>query len=898
MTVIFIQKKIFVVKIQRAERQAIKDISLDFFDFQQNNTSKNTALQNASFTKKQYLCSKTREILKMEYIHSVIKEIKDDFSYLLFLVLLCSAWMGFAPTFYKIITEGDSIVWMERFFILFDNNLLLNIPVCACLLFFSLKLNKSIQCDKQFRIGHIILIIFAQLLLFYKSPLEYAHIWWIFDYRKIYLSLLLFSLFYLKSEERRIKTIVYEIFTVIWICLYNHKIMPFYEDVQQLDLLPAICYMLLWILPIFIYGRFTKKNVTSKIHWTGLFSHGFLPDYSSEIAYSDSISKYAKNIVDRLLVTDLTKESFAVGITSEWGAGKTTFLRLLKQTIGKNADIVEFNPWMCRTPEQLTNDFFSSLSHQLSKKHSSLARNINKYVRKLKSVTIPWSTLFSFKLSDFVSEKSLFERKKELSEKLMQLDKRVVVIIDDVDRLEREEVYEVLRLIRNTADLCNVIYLVAYDKDYVTSVLNEKQNVKDPYMYMEKIFQIEIQLPIVPQDDIFKSFINDLKAQINDKKIDFKFSVEDEKLIKSILSTYRRAKRFARLFSLNYSYLKQRTSILLWQDVFWLDMLQMHNKPIFDTLCYNRKNILRINKEKYFVYSPDCLKDKGVSDEKTDAILTRLWGNTNKVPNSYSIQHVNSFDKYFTLQYQLSKKEIEQLLAKNDYETLERISEEHSVDFTYLWDVVKKKNASDSKSRQQLRSVLKVRLNMCYKASEYAIGRMLSIFKDNSIKMSESDLYTLINSWLVEKLYNSGKHIVLSAIVGGIAENNLLKKSNVQLLIQAIIKNYLSKEKITVYDLLNYDSEINMIIRYLYLRSSGCNYSGQDRRNDAFNYIIDALLHSKKRLLIDKNFTHDKLEKSKPIFIDLYDSNWVNNYNRFKQLIENDTAQPRTYTTA
>ena len=812
-----------------------------------------------------------------QLFRDVIKELKDEFRHLLFFGLLCSAWMGFAPTFYKIITEDNTIVWMGRLFILFDNNLLLNIPVCACLLLFSIKMNKSIQFDKQFRFWHILLIIFVHLLLYYKSPLEYAHIFWFFDYRKIYLSLLLFSLFYKNSEEHGIiSSVSYQLRLFLWIGLYNIAI--FYYENEKLMLFPAILFFL-WLEVIFVRVFFPETHLVDHLSYT------FLPDYNSKIKYNDSLIEYAKSIVVRLLHTDLTKESFAVGITSEWGAGKTTFLRLLKQIIGNRADIVEFNPWMCRTPEQLTNDFFSSLSHQLSRRHSSLARNINRYVRKLSSVTIPGSTLFSFKLSDFTSEKSLFERKKELSEKLMQLDKRVVVIIDDVDRLEREEVYEVLRLIRNTADLCNVIYLVAYDKDYVTSVLNEKRNVKDPSMYMEKIFQIEIQLPLVPHDDIFKSFIDDLKAQINDKKINFEFSAEDEELIKSILNTYRRAKRFARLFSLNYSYLKQRTSILLWQDVFWLDMLQMHNKPIYDTLCYNRKDILEIN-ENYFVCSEDYLINR-VSDKRTQDILMRLWGNMSVVPNSYSIRHIDSFSKYFTLQYQLSNKDIEQLLFTNDFDNLEKISEEHRLDFTYLWDAIKKKFESNTIIEQQKASILIVILNMCYKANEFAIGGMLNTLKKDSIEMSESDMFTLIHSWQIKKLNKSGNLIILSAIVGEIAENNLLEKSNVKILVQTIIKDYLSKVNISVRDFLNYDSEINMIIRYLYLRSSNCNYCGKDRRNDAFNYIMDALLDSKEKILLGENFTHYTFMNSNDTFMKLYDDNWDNNYKRLELLIEN-----------
>ena len=80
------------------------------------------------------------------------------------------------------------------------------------------------------------------------------------------------------------------------------------------------------------------------------------------------------------------------------------------------------------------------------------------------------------------------------------------------NNLERDEVFEVLRLIRNTADLSNVIYMVAYDKEYVTCVLEEK-NIKDSSAYLEKIFPLEIHLPKVDEDMIWKVLYTEIDAQ-------------------------------------------------------------------------------------------------------------------------------------------------------------------------------------------------------------------------------------------------------------------------------------------------------------------------------------------------------------------------------------------------
>ena len=816
----------------------------------------------------------------------VFKSIKFEFKnfnlkFLIFIILLSFAWMGIAPTFYKIIMKESTLLWLERIFKLFDNNLLLNIPVCTCLIFFCIKMNKRMLADIPFGLWRILLIIFAIFLLYYKSPFEYANIIWIVDYRRFIL-LLFFSLLYPNRTDHPgyiIETTGFSVNIIVYCDL-----LFLYENGQQSNITQWLMFIGVFIL-FLIYYLCNSYRVFNYLDYSLIpLSHGFLPDYNTDIKCQKSLIEYANSIVNKLLYTDLTQESFAVGITSEWGAGKSTFLRLLKKTIGNQADIVEFNPWMCRTPEQLTNDFFSSLSHQLSKSHLFLSRNIIRYVRKMSSITIPGKTFFSFNLSNLAYEGSLFERKKKLSQKLLKLKKPVIIIIDDVDRLEREEVFEVLRLIRNTADLCNVIYLVAYDKDYVTSVLNEKPNIKDASMYMEKIFQIEIQLPMVPEDDVFNSFIDDLETQIGNKKIKFEFSKEEEKLIKSILTTYRRAKRFARLFSLNYSHLQKRANFLEWRDVFWLDMLQMQDRLVYDTLRYNPNKLLEIYGN-YYVYDKEFNID--IIDEKTYAILLRLWGSNKAVHNSHDISNIFSFSKYFTLQYQLSDKEIDDLLSTNNYDDLMKISEENGLVFYNLWNSVKHKFETNDLNKQQKKSILIIVLNLCYNDNVFSIKEMLRPIRDNLNGIQESDLSSLIISWLKTKLSKSGNRIVLSAIVGNIAEINLLKKNYIRRLIEIIIQDYLNINKLSVDDLLDYDSDINMIIRYLYLRPCKCDYGGQDRRNDAFNYIIDCLLKNAKNLSMEEN-VRDTFIKSDKTFIDLYDDNWKSNYERFAHLCHID----------
>lgn len=165
----------------------------------------------------------------------------------------------------------------------------------------------------------------------------------------------------------------------------------------------------------------------------------------------------AKEIVDRALATDISKESFSVGITGGWGTGKSTMLGNIKKAIGDRAYIVEFNPWNSQTPSQIITDFFSEIRGKLSTNYRTLSKPVMRYAKLLTDIKLnPVESWVVSRLNNY-AEKDLSSCKDLVAKELKKLDRPLVVLIDDTDRLEGDEMFEVLRLVRNTAKLPNVI---------------------------------------------------------------------------------------------------------------------------------------------------------------------------------------------------------------------------------------------------------------------------------------------------------------------------------------------------------------------------------------------------------------------------------------------------------
>ncbi|MCM1139870.1 MAG: KAP family NTPase [Muribaculum sp.] len=195
---------------------------------------------------------------------------------------------------------------------------------------------------------------------------------------------------------------------------------------------------------------------------------GFSSDESDDLNESYD-EEQARNLVERLKYTDVSTISYAVGIIGEWGSGKTSFLNTVRRNLKENKEItIDFNPWLALTERTVVQFFFKNLSDTVSEKISDELRGpLLEYADAISAIEgedgILSRTLSLLKIRKDESPAAL---KAEIS-RILKIHRRTVyVFIDDLDRLNGEEIFEVLRLIRNTADFPHVVYIAAYDHQF------------------------------------------------------------------------------------------------------------------------------------------------------------------------------------------------------------------------------------------------------------------------------------------------------------------------------------------------------------------------------------------------------------------------------------------------
>ena len=412
------------------------------------------------------------------------------------------------------------------------------------------------------------------------------------------------------------------------------------------------------------------------------FSVTTAPDSLQETGWKP----YIENLVSKLLETNLEKESFAIGVSGVWGSGKTTFLHAVEQELKRKVYLLTFNPWNGESASQIYTDFFETLVSGLCVT-SNQRKTISRYAKLLSQVDALKSQVRLFETVLEGVSPSIAEAKEQAEKVIADLPLPVVVVIDDLDRLEGAEMMSVLKLIRITANFKNLIFLVAYDKGYIANALKGVGGEE----YLKKIIPLEICLPD------YESYIREYHLYSELKR-----GLGDETLLKEIeydifhgalnhkmsffLPTFRDVKRFANLFCLDInSFIRTNTiSEINVSDFFFVELLHYYDFKAYQYLKTRPSELIprttnSNGKPVYKYMSPGTIKGvksyeeadkkkqeilKGYSEGFED-ILWKLFGTTAIIENN-QIRYPVNFSKYFSFRInndQISLSEFNLFLA-------------------------------------------------------------------------------------------------------------------------------------------------------------------------------------------------------------------------------------------
>lgn len=208
--------------------------------------------------------------------------------------------------------------------------------------------------------------------------------------------------------------------------------------------------------------------------------------------------KYAEHLIDEIIRSyenDIVQESsFSILLSERYGMGKSSFIKLLKlKAKDKPLCIVDFKPWLSRGSDQIILNFFELLRSELGSNNRKLSRLLKSYA-VLATESAYSKTLSAIVGELLLSENSIESQYESIKEELRKKKQPILVIVDDVDRLQSEELMTLIKLLRNTADFPNIFYLVAADKIAISESIRP-YNIGDVDLYLKKFFNLELLFP-------------------------------------------------------------------------------------------------------------------------------------------------------------------------------------------------------------------------------------------------------------------------------------------------------------------------------------------------------------------------------------------------------------------
>ena len=338
---------------------------------------------------------------------------------------------------------------------------------------------------------------------------------------------------------------------------------------------------------------------------------GFLTDHplSEEEEELSGWTSQAQTLTQKLLATDTTRAAFSLGIVASWGEGKSSFMGIMQrylQQARQEVIVMHFNPWLYDKEAQLMKVFFEELRRTLAPYSSKLSKSIDNYADLLLAVDSSWLK-FAHQLLR-LSQRSTTEQFAQLSRDIKELGRRVVIFIDDVDRLTREELMELFNLVRNSSNLPCLYFVLAYDKSYVLKTL--QSDGEHMTRYPEKILQEEYPLPKLTPDKMWTVLEQCLnKTQFGKGNYMLVQQPLNELKGKGVnlpyhLTTIRMVKRMVNAFNSRYELLHSLG--INTRDLFIFELIYYVYPSVYDLLLeMHKKALTRLNvsTEKRRLYS-------------------------------------------------------------------------------------------------------------------------------------------------------------------------------------------------------------------------------------------------------------------------------------------------------
>ena len=234
--------------------------------------------------------------------------------------------------------------------------------------------------------------------------------------------------------------------------------------------------------------------------------------------YTDGLVKYIKNC----------NTPTTIAVQGDWGSGKTSMLNMICDKLNEESFLkVRFNTWQYSQFEMadslsvsfLTN-FLSGIQEAMGK--STETKSALETIKKVTTVIAKKATVYTAgriggddlkEVAQEVIDNTLVKSTeeidliKDLKEKIERCieevcekndEKRIVVFVDDLDRLNPVKAVELLEIIKIFLDCEGCIFVLAVDTNVIKQGISQKHGLtsEKAQAFFEKLIQLPFEMPV------------------------------------------------------------------------------------------------------------------------------------------------------------------------------------------------------------------------------------------------------------------------------------------------------------------------------------------------------------------------------------------------------------------
>jgi len=342
-------------------------------------------------------------------------------------------------------------------------------------------------------------------------------------------------------------------------------------------------------------------------------------------ALKDTITYLPKNI------------SYVYGLTGGWGNGKTSVLNMLRQKLESNGQflVMDFDPWAYSDSTAFGKGFLSQIDATINSVYHM--PKLKTKVWQYKELIFSGITKKVFGDSFPKEEVTLEQVKDKIEEFLGRTGKKLVIIVDDIDRLQNHGILEIFKIVGHNAKMKNIIFILAFDDAVVHRHLEKELKIDSDYI--EKIVNRKIPLPAIEpvvvlnflskeldklknkigiEDEVWGDFMQEFKPAVEIKGFAHS-TIKD--LIRPVIKNLRNAKQILNGLRATLPQIKDEVLI---SDFFVLEVLRIYYPQIYNYLW---------EKDPFHIIIPDhTIRDDNKDNEsKNKARNTALREGIKKV---------------------------------------------------------------------------------------------------------------------------------------------------------------------------------------------------------------------------------------------------------------------------